>query len=108
MARSFDLEKDLKRCKKIKEKVQDYKYAQSLYAALCNTEWVKFEVMQLLKNEGYSCSWRYAGGIVSQIRGSNDYMEFYCSGIDDYAVPEGIVTNEVKDDLKELGWVLKD
>ncbi len=107
MGPGYNLERDLQRSDKILEKVQNYKYAQSLYAALCNTSWIPKDVMELLKNEGYSCSWRYAGGIVSRLRNCGDYMDFYCSGIDDNSVPEGIVQDEILEDLNELGWVLK-
>lgn len=107
MGKDFNLERDLQRSDKIIEKVKDIKYAQALYASLCNNEWLPKDVMELLKGQGYSCSWRYAGGIVSRLRGHGDYMEFYCSGIDDLAYPEGTVTDEIMQDLNEIGWVLK-
>lgn len=107
MGPGYNLERDLQRSDKILGKVQNYKYAQALYAALCNTSWIPKDVMELLKNEGYSCSWRYAGGMVSRLRNCGDYMDFYCSGIDDNSIPEGIVTDEIRQDLNELGWVLK-
>jgi hypothetical protein len=103
----FNFERDLHRSDKIAEKVQNLSYARDLYAALCNNEWVPKDVMELLKNEGYNCSWRYAGSIVARLRGRGDYMDFYCSSIDDYATSEGVVTNEIEDDLNEIGWVLK-
>jgi hypothetical protein len=87
------------------------KYAQNLYAALCNNLFYK-------NDEEWSCSWRYAGGIVAEIRGDGklidlyshrigDYMDWYCSGIaerDNGYVPEGEVTSEVYNDLLNLGW----
>jgi hypothetical protein len=99
-------------------------YAQNLYAALCNNAFQKLEVMTVLRDEVWSCTWRYAGGIVAGIRCEGDYMDWYCSGIKgdpeeiDYAaaeaqgfqiqkyVPEGIVTDEIREDLKLLGWVV--
>lgn len=107
MEQNFNLERDLYRSDKIADKVQNLSYARDLYAALCNNTWIHKDVMEILKNEGYNCSWRYAGGIVARLRGKGDYMDFYCSSIDDYATPEGVVTDEIKHDLNEIGWVLK-
>jgi hypothetical protein len=89
-------------------------YAQNLYAALCNQDWQRNEVWPLLKGETYSCSWRYAGGIVADMRESGDYIEWYCSGIqgepdeswvDLGHVPEGTVTDQIREDLFRLGWL---
>lgn len=107
MEQNFNLERDLYRSDKIADKVQNLSYARDLYAALCNNTWIHKDVMEILKNEGYNCSWRYAGGIVARLRGKGDYMDFYCSSIDDYATPEGVVTNEIMNDINEIGWVLK-
>lgn len=107
MEQNFNLERDLYRSDKIADKVQNLSYARDLYAALCNNSWIHKDVMEILKNEGYNCSWRYAGGIVARLRGKGDYMDFYCSSIDDYATPEGVVTDEIRHDLNEIGWVLK-
>jgi hypothetical protein len=107
MELNFNLERDLQRSDKIIEKVKSIDYAQALYAALCNTTWIPKDVMELLKNEGYSCSWRFAGGLVSRLRGHGDYMDFYCSGIAEGYIPEGVVINEIRQDLSEIGWVEK-
>jgi hypothetical protein len=108
MDQNFNLERDLQRSDLIIQKVQNYKYAQALYAALCNNTWVPKDVMELLKNEGYMCSWRYAGGLVARLRGTGDYMDFYCSNLGgNDLVNEGIVLKEIKDDLNKTGWVLK-
>lgn len=89
-------------------------YAQNLYAALCNQDWQRNEVWPLIKGQTWSCSWRYAGGIVADMCEQGDYINWYCSGIqgepdDDWIdlghVPEGTVTNEVKEDLFKLGWI---
>ena len=93
-------------------------YAQNLYAAFCNMRWQKTEVMPILKNELWSVSWRSAGGIVADLRGQGDYMDWYCSGMggfnfvkDDFQelmnkgyVPEACVTDEIRNDLGSLGW----
>lgn len=90
-------------------------YAQNLYAALCNNSFFK-------NDEEWSCSWRYAGSIVSSLVKeddrhnkdkwrSGDYLDWYCSGaskgsIEGY-VSEGTVTTEVSNDLLNLGWIHK-
>ena len=90
-------------------------YAQNVYAALCNMRWQPKDVMPILKDEYWSCSWRSSGGIVADLRGNNeDYMDYYCSGIgggislDDNRpegyVAEGEVTDEIRNDLAALGW----
>ena len=85
-------------------------YAQNIYAALCNTQWQKIDVMPILKDEWWHCSWRHAGGIVSDMQGKGDYIDWYCSGImtqGEYTsgyVTEGTVTEEIESDFKELGW----
>lgn len=96
------LEKDLHDSDLIKEKVKDDAYAQKLYHSLCNTEWLRTEFISLLrqdqKKDFWSCSWRYAGGIVADLRQDGCYLDWYCSG------NEGLVDPEVATDLKELGW----
>ena len=87
-------------------------YAQNIYAALCNNQFIKLDAWQLLKEEYWTASWRYAGGIVADILGEGDYMDWYCSGmggpVGDMAVegylPEGVVSDEVLEDLTKLGW----
>jgi hypothetical protein len=59
------------------------RYAQNLYAAMCNRSWQEHAVWPILQGETWSCSWRYAGGIVARLRGEGDYMDWYCSGIRD-------------------------
>jgi hypothetical protein len=54
-----------------------------------------------------------AGGIVAESRG--DYMDWYCSGIfgigeaDSYQgyVSEGTVTDEIRQDLFAIGWIVE-
>ena len=56
-------------------------YAQNLYAAMCNNDFQRIDVWPVLKNETWGCSWRSAGGIVANMRGEGDYIDWYCSGI---------------------------
>ena len=127
-----NLEYDLRTCDWILNKVRnDDAYAQNLYAAMCNNEFQKIEPWLILKEDTWSCSWRYAGGIIADMQEKGDYINWYCSGIrndlDDsvkegwsdlerhryetiYAryVGEGHVTAEITDDLLKLGWTVVD
>lgn len=96
-------------------------YAQNLYAAICNNDFQKLEVVPILKGQTCSYSWRYAGGIIADMRQQGDYIDWYCSGIGNNEsgygldhrqasgyVPESVVTEEVRNDLKKLGWLVLD
>jgi hypothetical protein len=125
-----DLERDLLKSDYIVNKAQTKKsYAQNIYAALCNMRWCKIsgesaeDTLSILKEDLWSCSWRHSGGIVSNILEEGNYLNWYCSGIGtseieyglgsdtsssrdntDY-VAEGVVTDEIANDFKQLGWV---
>jgi hypothetical protein len=126
-----NLEYDLRTTDWILQKVRNSKvYAQNLYAALCNNSFQRNAVWPILKDEQWSCSWRYAGGIIADMREEGDYMDWYCSGIRDtlsdptenelnswtkeqleahttiykYYVGESFVTDTIRNDLVELGW----
>ena len=43
----------------------DYDFAQEVYAALCNMRWRKIDDPKQI----YSCSWRYAGGLIAGMLG---------------------------------------
>jgi hypothetical protein len=116
-----NMEYDLLTTDWILEKVRNSKtYSQNLYAAMCNRDFQKLEVLAVLKEQTWSCSWRYAGGIIADMRQQGDYIDWYCSGIrgGDFPdsvdvsfeqkkfVSEGIVTDEIREDLQKLGWVV--
>ena len=113
-----NMEYDLRSTKWICDKVKSNKtYAQNLYAAMCNMEFVKNEVWPLLKDQRWSASWRHAGGIVADMREEGDSIEWYCSGIqgepdEDWVdlghVSEGTVTDQIREDLFKLGWIPKE
>ena len=109
-----NLENDIMAAAWLCDKVRSSEsYAQNLYAAMCNNEFQRKDVWPILTDERWSCSWRYAGGLVARIVGKGDYMDYYCSGIgafkpDDAAyaghVNESHVTEEIEQDLDRLGW----
>lgn len=101
-------------------------YAQNLYSAMCNNSFVKNGGSGKL----WDCSWRYAGGIVADMLEVGDYIDWYCSGIRHTSVStyeqiqnmnaeelsqyrefikyvgEGLVTEEIEQDLYKIGWVV--
>jgi hypothetical protein len=116
-SRKDNLEWDLVTTDWILEKCRSSEaYAQNLYAAMCNNGFIKLAVIPILKNEEWSCSWRYAGGIVADMRQQGDYIDWYCSGIrgdggstnPEYEkfVGEGCITDEIRNDLQRLGWAV--
>ena len=120
-SRINNLEYDLLTTDWILEKVRgNDDYAQNLYAAMCNNGFIKMDVIPILKEEEWGCSWRYAGGIIADMQQKGDYIDWYCSGIRnvDYDeeinkvwderkyVPEGCITDEIRNDLQRLGWAV--
>ena len=111
-----DLYEDIRADAEVMAKLQDNRYAQNVYAALCNMRWQPAEVWPVLSEEYWSCSWRSAGGLVADLRGQGeDYMDWYCSGIGSGLgngdsdgskgyVGEGEVTDEIRTDFARLGW----
>jgi hypothetical protein len=105
-----NLEYDLRTIDWILKKVRESdNYAQNLYAAMCNNDFIKNDVWPILQQETWSCSWRYAGGIIANMREQGDYIDWYCSGLGAplTAVAEGEVTDEIREDLLKLGWIVK-
>ena len=130
--KAYNMEYDLRSTKWIcdKAKASDV-YAQNLYAAMCNNEFVKNDVWPLLLDNRWSCSWRSSGGIVANMIEEGDYINWYCTGITNSVsdeefyemtkeqqerylhyknafVPESHVTNEIRKDLLKLGWIVLD
>jgi len=97
----------MKRSKKVNEKFEkdlahlvpklkkDKEFATDVYRALCNMRWRnKWSLKR------YSCSWRYAGGLIARLRDQGeDYLDFYCSG------NEGKVTEKIRKIFDDLGWL---
>lgn len=129
----LNLEYDLRSTEWICQKAKDSEvYAQNLYAAMCNMRWCKLDTtnsLEILRDNHWSCSWRHAGGIVADMIEEGDYIDWYCSGIrnDSFTDPEeqtllteeqqlrkemyakfvgeSVVTEEIAEDLRKLGWV---
>ena len=89
------LERDLGASTFVRERVRRDLFATLLYAALCNTQW-----KHVASGTLWSCSWRYAGGIVAALRGEGDYLDWYCS------MGEGLVDEQVLAEIQSLGWEL--
>jgi hypothetical protein len=106
-------------------------YAQNLYAAMCNNDFTKNDVWPILTDKRWGCSWRSAGGVVANMVEKGDYIDWYCSGIkgevsdeeyndmskeqqENYLymknnfVNESVVTDEIREDLLKLGWIVID
>jgi hypothetical protein len=125
-SRVNNMEYDLLTTDWILAKVRDNEsYAQNLYAAMCNMRFVRTELFPYLRQDPdkdlWSASWRYAGGIIADMRQEGDYIDWYCSGMGGLAtydveegerymaakkyVPEGTITEEIEQDLLKLGWI---
>lgn len=107
-----NMEYDLRSTVWILEKTRNsHVYAQNLYAALCDNDFIKNDVWNQLLGDTWCCSWRYAGGIIADMREMGDYVDWYCSGISQYDpnyIPEGMITKEIRNDLLKLGWAVID
>ena len=128
-----NMEYDLRSTQWIIDKTKnDEVYAQNLYAAMCNNDFTKNDIWPILTEKRWSCSWRHAGGIVADMREEGDYIDWYCSGIknstilddDEFRaltkeqqesyiqgkkfVPESCVTDDIREDLLKLGWIVVD
>ena len=127
-----NMEYDLRSTQWIIDKAKDDAYAQNLYAAMCNNDFTKNDVWPILTEKRWSCSWRHAGGIIADMQCKGDYIDWYCSGIRDSKildddefraltkeqqesyiqgkkfVPESCVTDEIREDLLKLGWIVID
>ena len=117
----FDFEKELSQCEFILAKLKaDRNYAQNLYAACCNMRLVKkmpadgevpsdvLRWMLTVDDYAWTASWRYIGNTIADLRDQGeDYLDFYCSAwLQDNSqfVAEGVVTDEVREDVRAMGW----
>ena len=113
----MNLEDDMSNDAVVISYLKDEKMAREFYSALCNMRWVNKEavrnlygddrmIIETLKGEDlptWSCSWRYAGGIIADIRNKNynteeTYLDYYCAG------NEGTVSDLVEECFRRMGW----
>jgi hypothetical protein len=95
---------------------------------MCNNEFQRNDMMPILKDQRWMCSWRHSGGIIADMCEQGDYIDWYCSGIRNNPTEEEIakfteeqminykklqafvgesyVTDEIRNDLKRLGWLV--
>jgi hypothetical protein len=130
--KEYNMEYDLRSNQWICDKAKASEaYAQNLYAAMCNNDFVKNDVWPILTDKRWGASWRSAGGIIANMVEKGDYIDWYCSGIkgeisdEEYHnltkegqeyyiytknnfVNESVVTDEIREDLLKLGWIVID
>lgn len=79
------------------DSIQDDEIAASVWSALANVDWYH----PALKEEA-SYSFRSAGGLIAELRGSGDYMDWYCCG------PYGVVSDHIARVMRKKGWIYDD
>lgn len=109
----FNLERDVRSTDWIIDKIRKQEiYAQNFYAALCNNQYQPEDVWGILTNIHWMCDWKYAANLIADIRQTEDYLTWYCSGtgfiLSDFVgfVEESYVTQEIETDLNQIGWRL--
>jgi hypothetical protein len=77
--------------------IQDDAIATHLWCALANVDWYNPTT-----HEEASYSFRAAGGLIAELRGHGDYMDWYCCG------PYPQVSDHIARVLKKRGWIYDD
>ena len=70
----------------------DNAVATEMWCAISNMDW------QHTNGDTAGYSFRAAGDLVAAIRGSGNYMDWYCSG------PDGVVSDRIADAMAKEGW----
>ena len=71
---------------------KDDNFCKELWGALANVKWINKD------GKIFECSFRYAGGLIADIRESGSYMDWYCSY--EYAT----ISDYIAKQLSSLGW----
>ena len=71
----------------------DDELCRAIWGSLANVEWTR-------RSDGAAVgySFRAAGDLIAAIRGSGDYMEWYCSG------PYGVINFDFAEAMTKQGW----
>lgn len=86
-----DFEADLKSLFGDKMKKDD-EFCAEVWSALANIIWKNDDA------EEFDATFRYAGGLIADIIGRGDYMDWYCCGV------YGSVSMYIEKRLATLGW----
>ena len=71
----------------------DDELCKNIWSALANVSWKHPETGAEVR-----CTFRVAGGLIADMRGKGDYMDWYCSG------PYATITPEIQSALAKAGW----
>jgi hypothetical protein len=74
--------------------IKNDEIAKQLWSALANVDWYNPTT-----REDASYSFRAAGGLIAELRGEGDYMDWYCCG------PYAEVSDHIARVLKKQGWI---
>lgn len=74
--------------------IEDHELCKNIWSALANVTWYNPEA-----HIEVSYSFRAAGGLIAEIIGQGDYMEWYCSG------PYATISDEIRRVMKKEGWI---
>lgn len=68
--------------------------AKAMWSALANVDWYN-----IVTHDTAGYSFRAAGDLIAAIRGSGNYLDWYCSG------PYAVVSDEISRALKKENWI---
>lgn len=75
---------------------EDDAVCSAMWSALANQDWTH------ANGDTASYSFRAAGDLIAAIRGSGNYMDWYCSG------PYAVVSDEIEKAMAAEGWTPDD
>lgn len=95
-----EFDKELAASAEFMELLKDDDFACKFYCSLENQDWLKGDKIG-------SHSFRGAGALIAELRHEGDYLDWYCSWIDDRYTMATIYP-EVEQILNKLGWYAKE